>query len=205
MRVASGNGPTQREDRTPIAQTNCIEARAGAHGAAACACARRGAAVQPRRLAGAVESVESVESVFGAGRPEGERSQSAGATEVASARVAELTTYHNLGYAVIFDGPRAAQPASQHDYGQGSQGQPRAGLAFGSSMHSGRAGPPPREWRTPLASQARTADGSSTCAKRQASPRVQDPVWNFMHTPPPAWLSRGSLQSFERWPCLPQL
>lgn len=193
MRVASGNGPTQREDRTPIAQTNCIEARAGAHGAAACACARRGAAVQPRRLAGAVESVGSV----GAGRPEGERSQSAGATEVASARVAELTTYHNLGYAVIFDGPRAArsQPASATM--ARAAGQP--------GWHSGRAGPPPREWRTPLASQARTADGSSTCAKRQASPRVQDPVWNFMHTPPPAWLSRGSLQSFERWPCLPQL
>ena len=124
MRVASGNGPTQREDRTPIAQTNCIEARAGAHGAAACACARRGAAVQPRRLAGAVESVESVGSV-GAGRPEGERSQSAGATEVASARVAELTTYHNLGYAVIFDGPRAAsQPARLWPGQQGS----RAGI-----------------------------------------------------------------------------
>ena len=133
MRVASGNGPTQREDRTSIAQTNCIEARAGAHGAAACACARRGAAVQPRRLAGAVESVESVGSV-GAGRPEGERSQSAGATEVASARGAELTTYHNLGYAVIFDGPRAArsQPASAT--------MARAAKdSRGQGWHSGRA------------------------------------------------------------------
>lgn len=172
MRVASGNGPTQREDKTSIAQTNCIEARAGAHGTAACARARRGS----RAAAGAVESVESVESVFGAGRPEGERSQSAGATEVASARGAELTTYHNLGYAVIFDGPRAArsQPASMTmaRAAKGSRGQG----AFGSCMHSGRAGPPPRKWRTPLASQARTADGSRTCAKRQASPRVQAPV-----------------------------
>lgn len=133
MRVASGNGPTQREDRTSIAQTNCIEARAGAHGTAACARARE-AAARPRRLAGAVESVESVESVIGAGRPEGERSQSAGATEVASARGAELTTYHNLGYAVIFDGPRAArsQPASAT--------MARAAKdSRGQGWHSGRA------------------------------------------------------------------
>lgn len=154
---------------------------------------------QPCSRGGSLEPLSQLSQLgqFGAGRPEGERSQSAGATEVASARVAELTTYHNLGYAVIFDGPRAArsQPASATM--ARAAGQP--------GWHSGRAGPPPREWRTPLASQARTADGSSTCAKRQASPRVQDPVWNFMHTPPPAWLSRGSLQSFERWPCLPQL
>ena len=138
---------------------------------------RAEAAARPRRLAGAVESVESVESVIGAGRPEGERSQSAGATEVASARGAELTTYHNLGYAVIFDGPRAArsQPASAT--------MARAAKdSRGQGWHSGRAcihfvaGPPPRQWRTPLASQARTADGSRTCAKRQASPRVQAPV-----------------------------
>ena len=95
---------------------------------------RAEAAARPRRLAGAVESVESVESVIGAGRPEGERSQSAGATEVASARGAELTTYHNLGYAVIFDGPRAArsQPASAT--------MARAAKdSRGQGWHSGRA------------------------------------------------------------------
>jgi hypothetical protein len=54
VRVASGNGPTQREDRTSIAQTNCIEARAGAHGTAACA------PRQPRGRGGSLEPLSQL-------------------------------------------------------------------------------------------------------------------------------------------------
>ena len=57
----------------------------------------------------------------------------------------------------------------------------------------------------------RTAQGgplhffSRTCAKRQVSPRVHEPVWNLKHTPPPAELSRGFGQSLLLWPSEPQL
>eukprot|EP00966_Prymnesium_polylepis_P038039 882074-Prymnesium_polylepis.1 len=46
---------------------------------------------------------------------------------------------------------------------------------------------------------------SMTCAKRHVAPRVHEPDWNLKQTPPPARLSRGSAQSFDLWPTLPQL
>ena len=56
MRVASGNGPTQREDRTSIAQTNCIEARGSAWDGGVRACAPR----QPRGRGGSLEPLSQL-------------------------------------------------------------------------------------------------------------------------------------------------